>query len=162
MGINKLKFDILGLSETHFSSDIEILHHVPSLDQFTNNCSTLDGGVLLFVRDTINANELVNYSVMLEHLETISASFSTSEINYAKGGVYRPTYSNNDDFMSEFSNSLNNALADFQNSVFFFVIVGDFTTFNIRSNQTGDVRSLIYYLLHLGFSNNNETNQSLI
>ena len=49
MDINKLKFDILGLSETRFSSDIEMLHLVPSLEEFTNSCTTLDGGVLLYV-----------------------------------------------------------------------------------------------------------------
>ena len=38
--INKLQSVILGLSETRPSSDIEMLHHVPSLDLFTNNRST--------------------------------------------------------------------------------------------------------------------------
>ena len=66
MDINKLKFDILGN---------EMLYLGPSSDLFTNNRSTLRGGVLLYVRDMFNANKLVNLSVMLEHLETISVSF---------------------------------------------------------------------------------------
>ena len=37
MDINKLKCNILGLSETRLSSDIEMLLQVPSLDLFTNN-----------------------------------------------------------------------------------------------------------------------------
>ena len=56
-----LKYDILGLSETRLSSDTEMLHHVPSFDLFTNNRSTLGGGVLLYVRDTFNANKLVKF-----------------------------------------------------------------------------------------------------
>ena len=70
-----LKYVILGLSETLLSSDVEMLHHVLSLDLFTNNRSTLGGGVLLYVRDTLNANKLVIFSVNLEHLETIFVSF---------------------------------------------------------------------------------------
>ena len=70
MDINNLKLDILGLSETRLSSDIEMLHHVPSLDSFRNNRGTLGGGVSLYTRHTFNANELVNFSVLLEHLKT--------------------------------------------------------------------------------------------
>ena len=58
MDINQLKYDILGLSETRLSLDIEILHHVPFLDLFTNNRSTLGDGVSLYVRDTFNENKL--------------------------------------------------------------------------------------------------------
>ena len=64
----RLKYDIIGLFETRLSSDIAMLHHVPSFDLFTNIPSTLGGGVLVYVRDTLNANKLVNFSVMLEHL----------------------------------------------------------------------------------------------
>ena len=56
MDITKLKYDILGLSETRLSLDIEMLHHVPFFDLLINNRSTLGGGVLLYVRDTFNAN----------------------------------------------------------------------------------------------------------
>ena len=66
--INKLKYNILGLSETCLSSDIEMLHHVPLFVLFTSNRSIIGGGVLLYVRDTFDANKLVNFSVVLEHL----------------------------------------------------------------------------------------------
>ena len=149
MDINKLKYDILGLSETRLSSDIEMLHHVPSFDLFTSNRNTLGGGVLLYVRDTFNANKLVNFSVMLEHLETIFVSFSVGEINYVIGNVYRPPNTNNDEFMSELSNILNNALTDFPNSIFY--IMGDFNydLFSINTNN----RCMDFYLLFtsLGF-----------
>ena len=65
MDINKLKYDILSLSETRLSSDIEMLYHVPSFDLFTNNHNTQGRGVLLYVRNTFNANKLVNFSVKL-------------------------------------------------------------------------------------------------
>ena len=52
MDFSKLNFYILGLSETHHSSDIEVLHHVPSSDLFTSNHKTLGGGGLLYVRIT--------------------------------------------------------------------------------------------------------------
>ena len=117
-------YDTLGLPETLLSSDIEMLHHVHSFDLFTSNRSTQCGGVLLYVRDTFNANKLVNFSVILEHQETIFVSFSVGEINYVIVNVYRPLDSNNDEFMSELSDNLNNALTDLPNSIFY--IVGDF------------------------------------
>ena len=101
MDIHKLKFDILGQSETRLSSDIEILHHVRSLELFASNRNTLGGGVLLYVRDMFNANELVNFSVVFGHLEFLFVSLSFGEINSALGHVHRPLNSNNDDFMSE-------------------------------------------------------------
>ena len=90
MDINKLKYDILCLSETRLSSDIEILHRVPSIDLFINNRNTQGGGVLLYMRDSFNTNKLVNFSVKLEHLESIFVPFSVGEINYAIGNIYRP------------------------------------------------------------------------
>ena len=90
----------------------------------TSNRDTLGGGVLLYVRDTFNANKLVNFSVMLEHLETIFVSFSVGEINFVIGNVIRPPNTNNDEFMSELSNILYNALTDFPNYI--FGIMGDF------------------------------------
>ena len=50
--------------------------------------NTLGGGVLFYVRDTFNANKLVDFSVMLEHLETIFVYFSVGKINYVIGNVY--------------------------------------------------------------------------
>ena len=90
MDISKLNFDILGLSKTRLSSDIEMLHRVPSFDLFTNNYSTLGEDILLYVRVSFNANKLGNFSVMLEHLETKLISISVGEINYVIGNVYRP------------------------------------------------------------------------
>ena len=55
--------------------------------------------------------QLVNFSVMLEHLETKFVSFSPGEIKYDFGN------SNNAEFMSELSNILNNALTVFPNSI---------------------------------------------
>ena len=80
---------------------------------------------------------------MLEHLETIFVSFSVGEINYVIGNVYRPPNTNNDEFMSELSNILNNALTDFPNSIFY--IMGDFNydLFSINSNN----RRMELYLL---------------
>ena len=49
MEISKLNFETLGLFETRLSSETEMLHHVPSFDLFTNNCSTLGGDVLLYL-----------------------------------------------------------------------------------------------------------------
>ena len=95
MDINKLKYDILGLSETCLSSDNEMLHHVHSFDLFTNNLSSLGGGVILYMRDTFNASKRVNFSVMFEYLETIFVSFSVDEIYYVIGNVYRPPNTNN-------------------------------------------------------------------
>ena len=60
----------IGLSETRVSSVIEMLHHVPSFDLFTSNRNTPGGGVLLYVRHTLNVNKLVTFYLMLEHLET--------------------------------------------------------------------------------------------
>ena len=85
MDITKLKYDILGLSETRPSSDIEMLYHVPSFDLSRCNRNTLGGGALLYVRNTFNATKLVNFSVMLKHLKTIFVSFLVSEINYVVG-----------------------------------------------------------------------------
>ena len=76
MDVNKLKCDILGLSKTRLSSDIEMLHRVYSFDLCTNNRSILGGGVLFYVRDTFIANKLMNFSLMLEQLEAIFESFS--------------------------------------------------------------------------------------
>ena len=100
-----------------------MLHHVPSFDWFANNRSILGEGVLLYVRDAFNVNKMVNFSVKLEHLETIFVLF-WAEINYFIGNVYRPLNSNNDDFMSEHSNILNNALTYFRSSTFY--AMGDF------------------------------------
>ena len=97
-----------------------MLHHVPSFDLLTSNRNTRGDGVLLYVRDTINANKLVNFSVMFEHLETIFVSFSVGEINYVIGNVYRPPNPNSDDFMSELSNILTNAVTEFLNSIFLY------------------------------------------
>ena len=157
MDNDKLKYDILGMSETHLSSDTEMLHHVPSFNLFTNNRSTFCGGVLLYVRDTFNANVLVNFSVMLEHLKTIFVFISVGEINYVLGNVYRSPHSSIDEFISEFSNILNNALSEFPNSSFY--IMGDFNydLFSINPNK----RCMEFYLLFtsLGFfPNENETN----
>ena len=81
MDISKFNFDIIGLSETCLSSDIKILHHVPSWDYFTNNRITPGGGVFLYMRDIFDENKQVNFSVMLQRLEIINISFSVGEIN---------------------------------------------------------------------------------
>ena len=57
-----------------------MLHQVPSFDMFTNNSSTLAGVVLFNVRDTFNANNLVSFSLLRQHLETTFISFSVGEI----------------------------------------------------------------------------------
>ena len=111
MEISKLNFDVLGPSE--------ILHHVPSFDLFTNNRSTLGDGVLLYMSDTFNANKVVNISVRLQQLEIIFLSFSVGKINYAIGNIYRPPNSINDNFLSDLSNILNNALTVFPKSIFY-------------------------------------------
>ena len=89
------------------------------------------------------------FSVMLEHLETLFAYFSVGEINYVIGNVYCPPDSNKDDFMSELSIILNNALTDFPSTIFY--IKGDFNydLFSINSNK----RCIEFYLLFtsLGF-----------
>ena len=63
----------------------------------------------------IKSGELVNFSIMLEHLKTIFVSFPVGEIHYV---------TNNDNFMFDLSNILNNALTDFPNCIFY--IMGDF------------------------------------
>ena len=70
MDKSKLKFHILELSETCLSSDIEILYRVASFDLLTNNRSTLGGGV----KEMLDANKWVNFSVMYELLETVLVS----------------------------------------------------------------------------------------
>ena len=67
---------------------------------------------------------MVIFSVMFEHLETIFVFFLVCEINYVLGNVHCPHNTNNDDFMSELSNILNNGLTYFPN--FIFYIMGDF------------------------------------
>ena len=57
MDINKLNFDI--------SSDIEMLHLVPSFEWFTNNRGTLSG-VYRHLRGTFDANKVVFFFVMSE------------------------------------------------------------------------------------------------
>ena len=57
-----------------------MLHLVPSFDLFTNNRNTTGGGVLLYVKNKINANKLVNLSIMTQHLETMSVSFAVGEM----------------------------------------------------------------------------------
>ena len=143
MDINKLRCDISGLSETSPSSDIEMLHHVPSWALFTISCSTQGGGVLLYVRDPLKANKLVNFSVIHEHLEAIFVHFSVSEINYVIGNAYRPPNSNIDELLSELSNIRKMALTDFPKSIFY--IMGDFNyvLFWINSNS----RCMESYLL---------------
>ena len=76
------------------------------------------------MRDTFNANKLVSFFVRLEHLETIFVSFPAGETHYVIGNVYRLPNTNNNEFMSEISNILNNALTDFRNCIFY--IMGNF------------------------------------
>ena len=45
--------------ETLLPPEIEMVNPVPSFNLFTNNRTTLGGGVLLYVKDTLNTNKLV-------------------------------------------------------------------------------------------------------
>ena len=62
---------------------------------------------------------------MSEHLETMFASFSVVEVNYVIGNVYRPTNSNNNDFLADISNILNTSSTDFP--VFYNLFIYLFT-----------------------------------
>ena len=75
--------------------------------------------------------------------------FSVGQINYVKGNVYRSPNSNNDKFMSELSNILNNALIDFPNSIFHIMCDFNYDSFSINLN----IRYMEFYLLFssLGF-----------
>ena len=77
------------------------------------------------MRDTFNTNKLANFSVVLDHLETMFVSFSVGEKNYVIGNVYHPPISNNDEFMSDLSNFLKYALTGFPN--YNFYTTDDFT-----------------------------------
>ena len=61
--------------------------------------------VLLYVRESFNANKSGNFSAMYEYVKTWILSFSVGEVYYVIGKVYRPPNSNNDDFMPEFQMS---------------------------------------------------------
>ena len=78
---------------------------------------------------------------MLEHLGTKFVPFSVGEINYVTDNVYRPPNTNNDEYMSELSNILNNALTDFPNSIFINYVM--LTMILFRSTQTMDLWSFI-------------------
>ena len=86
---------------------------------------------------------------MLEHSETRLVTFSVSEINYVIGNVYRPSKSNNDELISDFSKILNNALTDILNSILYKKGDFNYELFSFNSNN----RCMGFYLLFtsLGF-----------
>ena len=101
------------------------------------------------MKDTFTANNLVIFSVISEHLESIIASYSVGEVISVIENTYHPPNSNN----VNTSNILKSALTDSPNSTFY--ITGDFI-YELFSIMYG-ILFVIYFTKVFFFANNEET-----
>ena len=137
----------MGFSETRLSSGIEALYQVPGFEKFTSNRNTMGGGVVLYTKDTLNANFVHSISVIHDHIETVFVCFSIGNVKFLIGNIYRRPRSNVDDFLRELTNILDTIRTCYIDTRVY--LMGDFnlSLFDINNNN----KCMEYFMLMSSF-----------
>lgn len=115
------QFDIIALTETWLSSNVDHTYDILGYNVFNLYRDGRGGGIKIYVRRCHTAKLINNLTFISDYCEILTLNIHNSNINFNVSCVYRPPSVNIHDFNTEFSENILSILAN-ANSL----LVGDF------------------------------------
>ena len=129
---DKLKFDVIGLTETRLTDEISHLFKIEGYNLFTNNFQRNSGGIAMFIKDcftNVTIRNDLNRSV--HYLESLFVEIKYKNISFIVGTLYRRPNSNFNSFLDEYEG----ILTQISNENKLVYLMGDFNL-NLLDSKT--------------------------
>ena len=132
-------FDIMSFCETKLSSSIQHLYTLPGFNMYTNNNTTLKGGVAMYVKDDIDSFLRQDLLMMHDFIETIFIEIKTQTKNIIVGLVYRRPKSD----ALAFNNKMDDILHQLCSENKTIIITGDFNFDLFKLDSVGVMQDFV-------------------